>query len=121
VAWALIALFAGVAILLGRRSLLRRDVLGRALSVKRIAVALYVVVPPAIIAGLYDSETIDTFSYLATANVLLLALSSWTTEALASREAARASTIGLACTALAAHAAVGYLALDRAGQILSLS
>ena len=57
---------------------------------------------------------------LAGSVVFVSSLASWSGESLAARNAGWPSRIGLAALAVAAHGAVGYLALERGGGLASI-
>jgi hypothetical protein len=119
-AWALLAAFALAALLAGRRELARGAVLRRAFAPTRLLVALYALGFPVWLAQRYDHDALDTFLFVAIGAAAVLALSSLAGEAMRERGSRRPARRALAALAVAAHAAVGYLALDRAGQLLSL-
>lgn len=120
-AWAVLALFVIGVGATGGRELARAPVLRRAFSIPRLVVAAYVVGFPAWLAQRYDSDALDTFALVALASGVLCALASWGGEALRVRHAAARIRLALAASAVAAHLAAGYLALDRAGQLLSFA
>lgn len=120
-AWALIASFVLLVLATGRRELLRLAVLRRALSARRLAVAAYALGVPPWLAHRYDASALDTFLFLAVGGAVVLALASLAGEAMRERRARGAERIAVAAVAVAAHVAIGYLALDRAGQLLAFA
>jgi tetratricopeptide (TPR) repeat protein len=120
VAWALLAVFALAVLVAGRRELTRGVVLRRAFSPARLLVAVYALAFPVWLAQRYDHDALDTFLFLAVGAAGVLAVASLGGEAMRARGASRRARLAIATLAVAAHAAVGYLALDRAGQLLSL-
>lgn len=121
VAWALLIAFALCVVVAGRRELVRPAVLRRAFSLPRVLVAAYVVGFPVWLAQAYDHDALDTFSIVAVSSGVLLGLASWVGEALRAREATRGARIALAALCVTAELSIAYLALDRAGQLLSFA
>ena len=121
IAWGALALFALAALAIGRRELVRASVLRRALGLPRVLVGLYALGVPWVLAVRYDQEAYDTFGVLAVGGALVLAIASIAGEAAGARAATLRSRALFAGLAVVAYVSVGYLALDRAGQLLSFA
>ncbi|MGE0784221.1 MAG: tol-pal system YbgF family protein [Sandaracinaceae bacterium] len=121
VGWVVLALFGLGVLALGRRELASSSVVRRAFAWPRALAGLYVAGAPMLLAGRYDAEALDTFAIVGAASLGLLALASWVGEALRERDAPRGQAIALAALCVLSHGAVGYLALDRAGHVVSFA
>lgn len=118
IAWAAIALFAVLAVVLAAPGLRAGPgrVLRRALGPARMLAGAWVLLAPLAIASAYDHEASDTFSLLAAGLAPVLALASIAGSAARAHGARR---IALATATVLAVLAVGYLVGDRAGPLLS--
>ncbi|MBX3270407.1 MAG: hypothetical protein KF729_09115 [Sandaracinaceae bacterium] len=114
-----LALFLGAVLFVGRRALLTRDVLARAFSLGRLAAAAHVLVVPWALASHYDHDVGDTFALVAAGGAAILALASLGGAAASAREAPRTQRAAVAGLAVLAYGALGWLALDHAGQLFS--
>lgn len=121
VAVALLALFAAAVLAVGRRALLERDVLRRAFAPRRIAAGAFVACVPWLLATRYDHDASDTFGLVAAGGALILALASLGGAAAAARGASGRARWALAALSALAYGALGFLALDRAEQLLSFA
>ncbi len=120
VALATVCVFALLAVVLGGRGVSRAPVIRRALAPARVVTAVALLVVPGALAYAYDPVTLDTFALLAAGGLAVVLLASISAAALQERGAPRARIATLAVAAVLAALAVGYLALGRAGFLLSI-
>lgn len=120
-ALAAVGLFVVAAIAIGRRGLVSRAVAARALSPWRMLAGAHVLLVPWVLAWRYDAETADTFGLVAAGGAVILALASLAGVAAGARGASRVERGALAVLAALAYGALGWLALDRAGPLLSFA
>jgi len=121
VALATLFAFVALALVLAGRELVRASVLRRAFAPARALTAVALLVAPGALAYAYDPVTLDTFALVAGGGLAVVALASVSAAALRERRAPRARALALAVGATLAALALGYLALGRAGILLSLS
>ncbi|MGF1464928.1 MAG: hypothetical protein ACFCGT_02240 [Sandaracinaceae bacterium] len=121
IAWALLVGFTALCVAAGRRDLVSAAALRRAFAPLRVGLVALLLAFPVWLAQRYEPAAAVPFALVAAGSAALLALSAWTSAALHARRAPKGWRWALGTAAVAAHGALGYLALEAAPHLFGFA